>query len=503
MSLKPRSFDVALLFLVTAWPFINFIAHNFFVLERPVRVALIGFAIFAVVICVWIVLRLVLRGILRRRAGLCLAAGVASFFSFSVLSNALVSIGITSGRLQLVVWGVLTVLLVLVLARIGRSDRLVTIGLVVAGVMVIQPTIQLVARLASDPGSNRLAGVTGSPSDAKVVRRPNVYWFLLDGYLRDDALMQQTGFDNTPFLSDLGELGFSVARRSLNNYLGTTYSVSSTLTMDYYLPVDVPLPTSVYSDKLVGFSAVVARFKGLGYGYVHAEPGFLVRKTRCGGNEDICVGGTGSILSEEDISLLRLTPAYRVASRLFPEALNAGLTFVNDAMKGVRQARGREPFFAFMHILSPHFPNRYNPGCSLKENIGHTLDGDYSDPEFIRGYIIDVGCLNEEMLSAVREITEVDKTDPIIVIMADHGVELGPGGGDAVIGFKSLNAAKFPKGCGGRYGDDAMSINMFRLVFSCIEGNAMPLLEPRFFKPAGDGSVEEVTKTVLRSLSDE
>lgn len=62
---------------------------------------------------------------------------------------------------------------------------------------------------------------------------PDVYVIIMDAYERDDVLRELHGYDNSPFLQALEQMGFYVACGSLSNYRHTELSLSSLLNMDY------------------------------------------------------------------------------------------------------------------------------------------------------------------------------------------------------------------------------------------------------------------------------
>jgi hypothetical protein len=64
-------------------------------------------------------------------------------------------------------------------------------------------------------------------------RTPDVYLIIMDGYERDDILLEMHNYDNTPFIRALEERGFYVARGSLSNYRHTDMSLASVLNFDY------------------------------------------------------------------------------------------------------------------------------------------------------------------------------------------------------------------------------------------------------------------------------
>lgn len=62
---------------------------------------------------------------------------------------------------------------------------------------------------------------------------PDVYYIILDRYARSDVLKRFYNFDNSEFLDFLRKNGFYVSDKSSANYLKTTHSLASSLSMNY------------------------------------------------------------------------------------------------------------------------------------------------------------------------------------------------------------------------------------------------------------------------------
>ena len=62
---------------------------------------------------------------------------------------------------------------------------------------------------------------------------PDIYYIILDGYPRQDALLQYFDFDNQYFIDQLEEIGFSIPTCSQSNFAMTILSLSSSLNMNY------------------------------------------------------------------------------------------------------------------------------------------------------------------------------------------------------------------------------------------------------------------------------
>jgi hypothetical protein len=112
--------------------------------------------------------------------------------------------------------------------RLGALTRglnlfaIVLVALPVIDAARARPSLARPARAASP--------VPISPGTAKL---PDIYYIILDGYARSDAMRRLFDYDNSPFLESLERKGFYVARRSTANYCQTPLSPSSYLNMSY------------------------------------------------------------------------------------------------------------------------------------------------------------------------------------------------------------------------------------------------------------------------------
>jgi hypothetical protein len=490
MPIKTPFFTLVLLAL---WPFISFLSNNqneTLLYGASVALYAAGFLVLVVVAG--------FAGLLifgrDRAASVFHVCGVASIllFSYLLISGFLSGLGISLGSVRIAIWAVLSVLVLILVWRLSRNETAVKVLFAAAAVMVAVPLLGL--GIFAISGDDRQA----QPSETRPVvaagdaRRENVYWFILDAYAREDVLSDYFGYDNNAFVEALESRGFNVADRALANYASTKLSISTTAAMDYVLPEGEPLHPSMWTAPLQGFNPTVDAFKALGYRYIHAEPGGNNLKTRCGGNEDLCITAptAGTIgVSEAEVGLLQLTPLFPIIRRLAPEFLSFDFTDIDDVMARLDPA-GEKPLFLFAHILSPHPPQRYDANCTRLEIIEFDLAGeDYSD--LVDVYLNDLTCLNAEIVAMVDRIASEDPGDPFIILQSDHGfrsgLELTPRTGSSAVppsllSYANLHAMRAPESCDTRTGEDFSPVNTFRIVLSCIDGVPRDLLPGRQFR---------------------
>jgi hypothetical protein len=71
------------------------------------------------------------------------------------------------------------------------------------------------------------------PGGSATSAAPDIYYIVLDMYVRSDFLSSVFGYDNSEFLSFLEDRGFYVARQSRSNYHVTVHSLASSLNYMY------------------------------------------------------------------------------------------------------------------------------------------------------------------------------------------------------------------------------------------------------------------------------
>ena len=478
--------------LFGAWPFVSFLGHN--QEDAPLywnTVALSGLIFVALLAAAAAVGRLLFRRAEFARIANPLAVGAVCFFNYLALAGPLSELGISLGTVKLAIWGVLTLAVMTAAWRLSRHAQTSLVLCVVAAVMVAVPAVQLVLfalGTRSDAGATSAASVERIESDAA---QPNVYWIVLDAYARADVLEAYLGHRNDRLLEALRTRGFFVADRAFSNYASTSLSLSTTATMDYYLPVGEKLHASLWTARLQGFNPVVDRFLARGYAYVHAEPGGNNLKTRCGGREALCITAKarGAVsINEAEVALLQLTPLYPVVRRLLPDFLSFDFTSLADVAAKLEPRRGT-PLFVFAHVLSPHPPPRYNPDCSPIGRVEWDLAGDDNE-RFIEAYLTDLRCLNPDLMRFVDTVLAKDPTDPIIIVQGDHGFRGPPIPATPeaaavldprLLRHAILHAMRLPARCAKTLDHAFSSVNTFRVVFACLGDVGLEPLPDRLF----------------------
>ena len=281
--------------------------------------------------------------------------------------------------------------------------------------------------------------------------RPDVYYIILDGYPRRDAIVD---FDNTSFIRELERRGFYVASEAISNYDYSITSISSSLNMSYL--DDVGRPTPLTQDDLVEISqyhATGAILKGLGYTYVHLGSGYLSTGRSPLADISVSFSPAGTIIDQgtdesggdnaaklkpitsgsfaralvqttalepiigHHIATSELT-SYRFES---PRRLVEMFGFLSDPI----DVNG--PKFVFAHLSKPRWPAAFDRhGNYVAPNQSKIAFDDQHDPSVPNAYIGQLIFVNSSVLRMVDGILRNQAEDPIILIAADHG-EFGEG----------------------------------------------------------------------------
>jgi hypothetical protein len=335
----------------------------------------------------------------------------------------------------------------------------------------------------SRPRSAHFLGAENAPVQADLVRPetpPDVYYFILDSYARQDLLEQAYDFDNSRFIQDLEQRGFYVGRCSQSNYVRTELSVGSSLNMSHLQALDpafVPdnIGRLVLWDALK-HSAVRYNFESLEYKVVNFATGYAFVEMR---DADLFLSPSplSSGLTEFEALFLRTTLARHaedlgwldadaMLARNFRDRFNHVFDSVDDL------ARMPEPTFAYIHLISPHPPFVFGPDGEATHPAEFWNDKRlYPADLYARGYRNQIEYLNQKMLAAIDTILAESAAPPLIIIQGDHGPWLQPREKRLSI----LNAYFLPGHADLLY-PVISPVNSFRLVFNAYFGGKYDML---------------------------
>ena len=485
-------------FLFALYPPLALLANNILQI-RPVESArsMVVFLIFGALVF------LICRSFFKnwQKAGILASILILSFVSYGQVYSSFELMPAVAGilgrhRYLAPIWLFLTAGIVGVVIRSkSKLDSATSALNAISVVLLVLPLISLGnhARLSykyahtNAESVNKISQTSGTSSATP----PDVYYIILDMYARDDVLLDRYHYDNTPFLNELEDLGFYVARCSVSNYNMTELSLASSFNM-HYLDTLGDQYVAGQTDRsglvsLIHQSAVRQIFEGMGYKFINFETGFTFTEMR---DADLFLGPAPADYQEDNPALqLNAFESMLVkttAVALLTDAQARWSDPVNSALDTRKAHIVREvyllnklpalpkevpgPKFVYAHILIPHPPfvfSKEGINLSFPGNDGATTYGPTAK-DFAVGYRNQLDYINAAMIPILKQIILDSKTPPIIIIQGDHGV-------DPKRAY-NLNAYYFPGDAQKTLYSTITPVNSFRLILNDYFGGNYELL---------------------------
>jgi hypothetical protein len=387
-------------------------------------------------------------------------------------------------------WAILAILFCVWATRPRFQFKELALSLnVVALGLVVTSAVQISSGL--NRGSVHTLGAKNAPIEEDLVRPedpPDVYYFILDSYGRDDLLKEAYGYDNSVFINALRERGFYVAECSQSNYVRTEISLGSTLNMSYLQGLDPAFTPDSTRRRILWdslkHSAVRYNFETMGYKTIAFATGFAWNELS---DADLFLSpnsiSTG--ISEFEVLFLKTTLASQVQQLgWFDPDQVMGQNFrdrtmnVFDSMDDI--ARMPEPTYAYIHVISPHPPFVFGPnGEPTYPPDFWNENREYPPGPYARGYQNQLTFLNKKILEAMDTLIAESDTPPIIVLQGDHGPWLQT----KEKRMRIFNAYYLP-GHNDKLYSKITPVNTFRLIFDSYFGGKYGMLpDVSYFSP--------------------
>jgi len=497
---------IFILLLISAWPFANFLYANVSVYFEFWHVVGYGAVTFTFFLAVFFIAKLLFRRKPSLHISIIICACIVALFNFDNILLLGEAIGIPNHRYSAIVWVVLSGLLLWVANRFAKLSRAWSIAVVASATMFIVPTAGfIIHKVAYEPESEiSTAGAREIPvAEIQGKDLRNIYIIVPDSYPRADVLKKVYGYDNSEFIDALRARGFKVAEKSYANYYTTFLSMSSMFNMDYHDKIVRPegLAANVldqlgaygYSEKrheiaTIGNSRFLNTLKSYGYTYIFSGV------FHCDDSMDFCYARSWIFIPD---NLSRLTPYELIRSFLrwkfnwnisIPNVLGTPLYLELPEIMELRPSNEHSPFYMYVHLMMPHAPYRYHADCSeIRETV-------FIRDAFVRDAVPyfngQVECLNQQILDAVDTIV-TDDPGAYVVIQSDTGTILLNSFQTPISQWTDdqfeetyaiLSAVKLNDPCMEKLYDSYTSVNLARIVLSCVDGVDRPLLPDVSYK---------------------
>ncbi|HIN88999.1 MAG TPA: hypothetical protein EYN05_10150 [Nitrospinaceae bacterium] len=303
----------------------------------------------------------------------------------------------------------------------GKNQKITGYLNAVAFFLIVFPLFDLVSHKLLTSKSTLFSP---TPSDRTVIPdnfnyvgpKPDIYYIILDGYMREDVMKEFWRFDNSEFIKSLENRGFYVAPKSRSNYQTTWFSLASSLNMEYFLE-NLSIDTTQSINNIPFIEAVaqnkVAKLlKSIGYQYIHLPhgAGHASASTNKSNQADIVITNKKYI---SPFSQYILNKTFLKVFKLL--SLNEIHEKRREILYGFKKLEdiphNEKPTFTYAHFLMPHGPHAFN-------SKGEFPAQDTSTSE---KYFEEILFANKKIRHLVDHLQQNSKTPPIIIIQGDHG----------------------------------------------------------------------------------
>lgn len=338
-------------------------------------------------------------------------------------------------------WGIVAVATVALILYRGAGDVLTNFANLFLTLGVLPPLWTTLSDERGDPAPHVRAdyltsldlklGPTAKTSDTL----PDIWYFVLDGYGREDVLESDFGVTDSGIADDLRARGFYVATGARSNYAQTALSIASSLNM---APLEELLDDVAAESenrhplrRLIGENRVTHRLRKAGYRIVQ-YPGEYSMTRLADVDEN---RGAWFTFNEYDYVLLGHTPLLQLSSALgYPQQrLSHAVrrhtieTVLDDLPRGDRDPG---PTFVYAHIVAPHPPFVFAEDGRYRRSRSRMFFGDGSTwwkyakkykESYEDGYRAQLTYISRRVTEAVDGILANAERPPVILIQGDHG----------------------------------------------------------------------------------
>lgn len=354
--------------------------------------------------------------------------------------------------------------------RTGLLEPLSGFCNVAGGVLLLGPVLTLIQGAGGAKAEAKLPVPGGSDLpklESYAGEKPDVYFFILDGFARRDILKADYQADTPEFYQGLEKLGFKVLPKARSNYAWTFLSLASTLNFQHHLELAKTMPKGS-RDRSVPYQMIrdsrVSRFlKGLGYRYVSVAStwGPTLRNTAA----DLELRSEESFTSDELTRVFLRSSAFKTLDFFLVGDLASFHLGAFENFAKIPELEG--PKFTFGHMLLPHHPFLFEADGTVRSNqtlMDQFKPGGWADKE---GYVGQVKFTARKILEAIEKIVARSKVPPVIFLQSDHGPQVYNVPRPHFVHSRHaiLHAVLAPKEVQDAYTEDSTSIQTFPIFF--------------------------------------
>jgi hypothetical protein len=249
----------------------------------------------------------------------------------------------------------------------------------------------------------------------------DIYLIVLDEHANPEVLRRHFGFNGRVFEDSLRHLGFTIPPAVRSNYAYTLLSLPSLLNFSHMTRLVGEVGTGTNDPTLLNYlvenNRTVAFLKSQGYRFVFAPSQWWLATSHNRHADSTLQSWRGTSLARA----LTSTHFRRIWTEITALRL-LRLDFREDApvirrtfaqLKLLGPAPG--PKFVLAHVLSPHGPDVFGPGCEANPDVLARVRGAK------RAYTDQVHCVDSLVLDLVTSLLRSSSVPPIILLQSDHG----------------------------------------------------------------------------------
>jgi hypothetical protein len=301
--------------------------------------------------------------------------------------------------------------------------------------------------------------------------KPNIYLIVLDEYAGRQELTDLFKFDNSAFENELARRGFHVGRNTTSNYNFTPFSMASLFSMDYLTGVstksnDIDNRRICY--RAINDNVVINTLEGFGYNFANLSIFDFAGRPSPFKYGDEHLNGKTIITSQTFTERIRKEMSYHLITtfKLDWALKNFGDNFrssIQSQYQNTLQLAGApatKPHFVYTHFFMPHYPYVYDKdGNELPFNLSMAQDR----KDLYLGFL---QYANKLSLSLIDGIIQKDQTNPIILLISDHGFNKDNSAAGRLYNFSNIINLRIPGSSPSDFPDSLSNVNIFRLLFN-------------------------------------
>lgn len=363
--------------------------------------------------------------------------------------------------------------------KIKDLSKLTQIISIVSIVVILSFLPNIVLGLTNYDHSNKNNFDTEIKFDS--IKKPNIYYIILDGYASEESLKNNFNFDNSKFLNYLRDLGFIVAEDNFSNYGATGLSMTSALNMNYidyldnqqgFSPNKGILEKSLFSNNLV-----MKTLQDNGYTTIYIDGGGPMRDMYVA-NKILCHSTDNGLLQ----TLIDTSMMTYIYQKFFWDSWYEIRNCSFSELEKVHE-NSKTPFFVYAHLRTPHDPYFTDADGNF---IQYDERADELDEKTANErYIYQLQYTNKKMNEIITKLMSLEQK-PIIIISSDHGwgqqfASSPPTDEDLIQWHSNFEAFYLPNIDNYEPYRKITPINIFRSIFNDYFGTHLEVLENKAY----------------------